>query len=109
MMSRMSELDAAVAELRKCGESLIAVSETLRALFSADAPRTEAEAQEPAKKPQPDAKPLTLEEVRKVLAQKSVEGHTSQVQFLIRKYGADKLSQVEPAHYADLLHEAEVL
>ena len=109
MMSRMSELDAAVAELRKCGESLIAVSETLRALFSADAPRTEAEAQEPAKKPQPDAKPLTLEEVRKVLAQKSVEGHTSQDQFLIRKYGADKLSQVDPARYADLLHEAEVL
>ena len=46
---------------------------------------------------------------RKVLAQKSVEGHTSQVQLLIRKYGADKLSQVDPAHYADLLHEAEVL
>lgn len=108
-MSKMSELDAAVAELRKCGESLIAVSETLRALFSGDAPGTDAEVQEPAKKPQPDAKPLTLEEVRKVLAQKSVEGHTSQVQFLIRKYGADKLSQVDPARYADLLHEAEVL
>ena len=47
--------------------------------------------------------------MRKVLAQKSVEGYTSQVQFLIRKYGADKLSQVDPAYYADLLHEAEVL
>ena len=44
-----------------------------------------------------------------MLAQKSVEGHTSQVQFLIRKYGADKLSQLDPAHYSDLLHEAEVL
>ena len=59
MMSRMSELDAAVVELRKCGESLITVSETLRALFSGDAPGTDAEVQEPAKKPQPDAKPRT--------------------------------------------------
>ena len=33
-MSKMSELDAAVAELRKCGETLICVSDTLRELLS---------------------------------------------------------------------------
>ena len=108
-MSKMSELDAAIAELRKCGETLIGVSETLRELFSSSEPEKAAEAPTPAAETKPAAKQLTLEEVRKVLAQKSVEGHTSQVQFLIRKYGADKLSQVDPACYADLLHEAEVL
>lgn len=109
LMSKMSELDAAIAELRKCGETIIGVSETLRELFSSSEPEKAAEAPTPAAETKPAAKQLTLEEVRKVLAQKSVEGHTSQVQFLIRKYGADKLSQVDPACYADLLHEAEVL
>jgi hypothetical protein len=102
-MSKMTELDAAVAELRRCGEALIGVSEALRDLFIGSDER-QAEAQ-----PQPSAKALVLEDVRSVLAQKSVEGHTAEVQALIRKYGADKLSQVDPAHYADLLREAEVL
>ena len=102
-MSKMAELDAAVAELRRCGEALIDVSETLKGLFSGS---NERQADE---QPQPTAKALVLEDVRSVLAQKSVEGHTAEVQALIRKYGADKLSQVVPANYADLLREAEVL
>lgn len=102
-MSKMAELDAAVAELRRCGEALIVVSETLRDMFSGNDER-QVDVQ-----PQPTVKILTLEDVRAVLAQKSVEGHTAAVQALIRKYGADKLSRVDPAHYADLLREAEVL
>ena len=91
-MSKMAELDAAVAELRKCGETLIGVSDTLRELLSSG-----------------QEQPLTIEAVRKVLAQKSVDGHTAEIQALLRKYGAEKLSRVDPAHYADLLHDAEVL
>ena len=102
-MSKMAELDAAVAELRRCGEALIGVSEALRDLFSGDDER-QADAQ-----PQPVEKKLVLEDVRSVLAQKSIEGHTAEIQALIRKYGAEKLSQVDPVHYPDLLREAEVL
>ena len=102
-MSKMAELDAAVAELRRCGEALIGVSEVLRDLFSGSDER-QAHAQ-----PQSSVKALVLEDVRSVLAQKSVEGHTAEIQALIRMYGADKLSQVDPAHYADLLRDAEVL
>ena len=105
-MSKMAELDAAVAELHRCGEALIGVSETLRDLFSGS---DEQQTDSASTKNVPAAKMLTLEDVRSVLAQKSVEGHTAEVQALIRKYGADRLSQVDPAHYADLLHEAEVL
>ena len=100
-MSKMSELDAAVTELRKCGETLIGVSETLRELFGSDAEQT------PVAPPKPAVKALTSEDVRPVLARKSIEGHN--VQALILKYGAKKLSEVDPAHYADLLHDAEVL
>ena len=102
-MSKMAELDAAVAELRKCGETLIGVSDTLRELLSSE------QEQLPAAPPKPDEQPLTIEAVRKVLAQKSVDGHTAEIQALLRKYGAEKLSRVDPAHYADLLHDAEVL
>lgn len=102
-MSKMAELDAAVAELRKCGETLIGVSDTLRELLSSG------QEQPPAASPKPVEQPLTIEAVRKVLAQKSVDGHTAEIQALLRKYGAEKLSRVDPAHYADLLHDAEVL
>lgn len=102
-MSKMAELDAAVAELRKCGETLIGVSDTLRELLSSG------QEQSPASPPKPVEQPLTIEAVRKVLAQKSVDGHTAEIQALLRKYGAEKLSRVDPAHYADLIHDAEVL
>ena len=105
-MSKMAELDAAVAELRRCGEALSRVSETLRDLFSGS---DEQQTESAATKNVPAAKVLTLEDVRPVLAQKSLEGNTAEVQALIRKYGADKLSQVNQAHYADLLREAEVI
>ena len=100
-MSRMSELDAAVAELRKCGEALIGISETLRTLFGAE------NAAEAEKAAAPAA--LSLEDVRGVLAQKSAEGHTAEIQALIRGYGVNRLSEVAPEHYAELLQKAKVL
>ena len=57
----------------------------------------------------PEEKPLTLEEVRAVLAEKSRSGHTEEVRKLLAKHGADKLSGINPAEYAALLAEAEVL
>ncbi len=62
----------------------------------------------PAKQ-EPEEKPLTLEEVRAVLAEKSRSGHTEEVRELLAKHGADKLSEIDPAEYAALLAEAEVL
>ena len=52
---------------------------------------------------------LSLEDVRGVLAQKSAEGHTAEIQALIRGYGANRLSEVDSRHYAELLRKAEVL
>ena len=60
-----------------------------------------------AKAPAP--KPLTLEVVRAVLAEKSRSGHTTKIRELLEKHGAAKLSEIDPAKYATLLAEAEVL
>ena len=100
-MGKMGELSALVSELQRCGETLIAIAGSLQEMFSANEPQEE--------KPSVPERVLTLEDVRPVLAQKSVEGHTAEVQALIKKYGADKLSRVAPEHYAALLREAEVL
>ena len=56
-----------------------------------------------------EEKPLTLEEVRAVLAEKSRAGHTAEVKELLNKHGADKLSEIDPAEYTALLADAEVL
>lgn len=63
----------------------------------------------PAAKQEPEEKPLTLEEVRAVLAEKSRAGHTEEVRELLNKHGADKLSEIDPAEYAALLADVEVL
>lgn len=60
-------------------------------------------------KAEPEEKPLTLEEVRAVLAEKSRAGHTAEVKELLNKHGADKLSEIDLAEYPALLAEAEVL
>lgn len=52
---------------------------------------------------------LTLEDVRKVLTEKSRAGKTSDVKALLKKYGSNKLSEVNPDDYEELLKEAEGL
>jgi len=106
-MSKMSKLAAELAELKHCGEILIGISETLTQMFSSDATQDK---QEQIKEPKDkQEKALTLTDVRKVLAEKSRNGHTAQVKELLIKYGADKLSEIDPSKYAELLAEVEVL
>lgn len=52
---------------------------------------------------------LSLEEVRAILPEKSRAGFTAQIQQLLEKYGACKLSKIDPAHYQALLKDAEEL
>ena len=103
-MSKMSELDLCVGELRSAVQSLNSVADSLTALFSGSQPRTSVQPES-----KPTSKPLTLEDVRAVLAEKSRNGHTAKVRELLEKHGASKLSEIDPQKYAALLAEAEVL
>lgn len=53
------------------------------------------------------AKTYSLEDVRGILAEKSQAGFSAEVKELITKYGADKLSTVDPAKYEELIKDAE--
>jgi hypothetical protein len=107
-MSKMSELSLAVTELKRCGEALISISESLAALFSGNE-NVQTEDQQNAEVSAPVEKPITLEAVRAVLAEKSRAGHTSEVRALLEKHGAAKLSEIDPSEYSALLAEAEKL
>jgi hypothetical protein len=52
---------------------------------------------------------VTLEEVRAVLARKSQDGFTQQIQSIIQGFGAKKLSEVDPKHYEEMINLAEGL
>ena len=54
-----------------------------------------------------EAPKLTLENVRAVLAEKSQSGKQPQVKALIKKFGADKLTEIPKDRYEELLKEAE--
>lgn len=81
----------------KLAHDLLAVAEALKAL--ADDLQDE-----PKENPQ-----VSLEQVRGVLADKSRAGHTAEVKEIIARYGADKLSAVDPVHFTAILKEAEGL
>ncbi len=109
-MGQVKRAAAIVKELRACSEKLNDLANGLNELFfgSTDE-RGNAPAPQPTPKPEPEKPALKLEDVRKVLAQKARAGLTDEVRALIQKYGADRLSEVDPVHYAALLADAEVL
>ena len=103
-MSKMSELDLCVSELRSVAQSLNSVADSLTALFSGSQPESSVRPELKL-----TSKPLSLEEVRAVLAEKSRNGHTAKIRELLERHGAAKLSEIDPQKYAALLAEAEVL
>ena len=128
-MSKIKLLLDVIGDLRSLADSLQAVADAVADNGTAEeeltttkepeetgkAGKTGKSAKNTAKKDakaaklEPEEKPLTLEEVRAVLAEKSRSGHTEEVRELLAKHGADKLSEIDPAEYAALLAEAEVL
>ena len=69
--------------------------------------QSESESVPPPKVEEPKTPSVTLEQVRSTLASLSAEGKTAQVRDLIEKYGATKLSEVDPVHYAGLMEDAK--
>lgn len=96
-----------IEELRNAAATINDAANWLAQQFSSD---DKQQNENITAKPEKKTKPaLTLEEVRAVLADKSRAGHTAEIRELLKKYGASKLSLVDPKHYEALLREVEVL
>ena len=94
-------LASLAAELETCGKTLLKIAEAMKIKEEAPTP-------EPPKN-EPGSTKLTLEEVRKVAADKSRQGFTDEVRGLIQKYGADKLSSMDPEKFEAFLKDLEVM
>lgn len=103
-------MEALARCIRDCGISLMDNTGTVQenAAPPRKAPKEKA-TKEDAVPAGESAKELTLEEVRMILADKSRSGHTEEVKALISKYGADRLSDINPADFTALMAEAEVI
>jgi hypothetical protein len=103
-MGKMSELDFVVKKLRQAAQAITDAADSLAACAAGTGTATDAPAAPQVEPPKP--KPIALEDVRAVLAEKSRSGHTAAVQELLRKHGAGKLSAIDPAKYSALLADA---
>ena len=103
-MSKMKDLSLILDDLKRYGEALIEVSDSLREMFSEVEPDPKPEEEE-------ESRPVTLEEVRAVLAKKTrvSRENTEAIRELLLKHGAPRLSEIDPKEYASLLKEAEVI
>ena len=85
-MGKMSDLDLQIRELRSCGETIIEIANTLAGMFYSQAA-----------------------EVRHRMTVIAQAGYSAEVKALITKYGARKLSDIDPSRYEELLKEADAL
>ncbi len=132
-MSRLSELNEALKELRNCGNALVGVSEALTELFSgewgnyipcdekaADAPVTAPEKapekQEPTdekkQEPKTEGPPkIAFEDIQKLASQKAHESFESKakVKALLTNYGVKHLSDLKEEKYAEFMKDLEAV
>ena len=101
-MSKAKLLLNVVEYLRSLADGVQAVVDAMLQ----NEPTVDAEPKIPAPAPK---KELTPEEVRAALCEKSRAGFTTEIHALPKKYGAPKLSGIDPKHYGTLLKDVEVL
>lgn len=107
-MGKMSDLDVQIKELRACGEKIIGIANTLTEMFSS-ATEDEAPKKTQKKSETEQQKALTFEDVRHRMTVIAQSGFSAEIKALITKYGANKLSDIDPLQYESLLKEADAL
>ena len=96
-MEKMNRVTNLIDEVNECAKNLMNIANNLQKLLILEKVEEQKEIN------------ITLEEVRRVLANKSNNGKTVQVRELIKKYGAERLSDVDKKYYFELMKEAEEL
>lgn len=103
-MSAMNDLELKLKEAENLIDQTKKAILSLHELLSSNQDGKQCDVEQPKRDPFEDK--IT---VRKMLAKKSSEGYTAQVKALLHKFGAEKLSDVDPKDYEDLYYSAEGL
>ena len=107
-MSRIKLLLDVVNDMESLADSL----RTLASSIASNKPSAQPEEKQSTPTPQevkPASKTISVEDVRAVLTPISQSGKTAEVKALLIRYGADRLSGIEPSKYESLIADAEVL
>lgn len=103
-MSKVKLLLNVTADLRSLADSVQAVAEAMLQ----NEPTVDAGPKEEAPAPAPKEE-ISFEKVREILGKKSHDGFTEEIRALLLKYGAPKLSGIDPQYYEAILKDVEVL
>lgn len=112
-MGKVKLLLDVIEDIRSLADSLEAVAEAMCNSNPPDAKTEETQVPTPKavveEAPAPVTKAMGKEELRAFLGEKSLAGHRDTIQALIRKYGGQKFSDIDPKHYPALQKDAEGL
>lgn len=102
-MAKISELEMAIRDLHTAAATIKDVADTLAEMFS------NTTAEEPVAAAPEEKQPLTYDLVSPILTDISriSKAHSRKLRDLVRKYGANKLSEVDPQNFEAILAEAE--
>ena len=94
---------AGIAEVAEPEEAQKVLKETKKVKKKSEPPKEEEAVTTP--KVAPKEKAPSLEDVRALMVQKNREGHREAVKEILTKYGAQKLTALDPSHYKEVLKE----
>lgn len=103
-MATKKDVERLLADLKRFSRDISEIADALGGLLSgeetAGAQTSPAEAAD---------KTYAFEDIRVLLVEKARAGGREEVKALLRKFGAKKLSEVDPADYGALAAEAEMI
>ena len=99
-MSKMKQLNDLLNEMKESAKCQLRIIEEFQELLFEENTSLNHE------KVMEEPKPVTLEELRGVLATKASEGFKDEIRALLKAYGADSLSKLDPKNYSALMEEA---
>ncbi|KXU03813.1 hypothetical protein [Streptococcus oralis] len=99
-MSKMKQLNDLLNEMKESAKCKLKMIEEFQELLSEENTSSSHE------KVMEESRHVTLEELRGVLATKASEGFKDEIRALLKAYGADSLSKLDPKNYSALMEEA---
>lgn len=105
-MGNMKQLSLVIGHLRNLADSLEGLCQGVERVAPETVEDTEGKETKQVEEPRVS---VAIEDIRKVLAEKSQAGKTDKVRELLQRYGANKLSEVEVNQYPSLLDDAKGL
>lgn len=106
-MGNMKQLSLVIGHLRNLADSLEDLCQGVEHVAPESVEVTEVK--ETKQEVEETTVTVAIEDIRKVLAEKSQAGKTDKVRELLQRYGANKLSEVEVNQYTSLLDDAKGL